>query len=170
MCRHKDGFFNAVWSDRFGEQTYIRHGKAKGGFVGLTLNADQVANWVLCSHLCTMLSLAIDNMFEDNKDKEYDTVTQKHKKEGENRRKLDSIDRNKLKKKLALHFHPLHQNDESEIFIIVNGCTADDEVNVHEAVATGDEMARTFTNGLPAGFYKTLHRRVVTMETTKKKV
>ena len=34
VCRHRDGSWNAVFDDQFGEQTYIRQGKAKGGLVG----------------------------------------------------------------------------------------------------------------------------------------
>ena len=41
--RHRSGVWNSVFSDQFGEQTYIRYGKAKGGLVGITLNPDQVA-------------------------------------------------------------------------------------------------------------------------------
>ena len=50
VCRHKNGTWNAGFSDQFGEQTYIRYGKAKGGLVGLTLSSEQVAGWVLSHH------------------------------------------------------------------------------------------------------------------------
>ena len=51
VCRHRSGVWNSVFSDQFGEQTYIRYGKAKGGLVGITLNPDQVAGWVLSYHI-----------------------------------------------------------------------------------------------------------------------
>ncbi len=63
VCRHKAGVWNSVWSDQFGEQIYIRYGKAKGGLVGLTLNAEQVASWVLSNNVCNLLSMAMDSMF-----------------------------------------------------------------------------------------------------------
>ena len=30
VCRHRDGLWNSVFLDQFGEQTYIRYGKSKG--------------------------------------------------------------------------------------------------------------------------------------------
>ncbi len=54
VCRHRDGVWNGVFSDQFGEQTYIRYGKSKGGLVGMTLSPDQVSGWILSSHICNM--------------------------------------------------------------------------------------------------------------------
>ena len=53
----------AVSADQFGELTYIRYGKSKGGLVGMTRSAEQVACWVLSSHLCQRISHAFDIMF-----------------------------------------------------------------------------------------------------------
>ena len=44
VCRHQDGYWNAVSSDQFGEQTAIRIGK--GGLKGMTLSADLVSEWI----------------------------------------------------------------------------------------------------------------------------
>ena len=70
VCRHRSGVWNSVFSDQFGEQTYIRYGKAKGGLVGITLNPDQVAEWVLSYHICNTVSLAMDDMFDNEEDGE----------------------------------------------------------------------------------------------------
>ena len=40
-CCHKTGNWNAVFRDQFGEQTYIRYGKASGGLVGKSLSTNQ---------------------------------------------------------------------------------------------------------------------------------
>ena len=40
VCRPLEGIWNSVFSDQFGEQTYIRYGKAKGGLIGLTLSQE----------------------------------------------------------------------------------------------------------------------------------
>ena len=64
VCRHSDGKWNSVFSDQFGEQTYIRYGKAKGGLIGLTLSSEQVATWVLSHHVCNLLSLLMDDMYD----------------------------------------------------------------------------------------------------------
>ena len=65
VCRHKGGFWNGVTSDQFGEQTYIRFGKSKGGLVGISLSKDQVAGWILSYHICNMLSHKMDHMCDD---------------------------------------------------------------------------------------------------------
>ena len=52
VCRHREGVWNSVSADQFGEQTYIRNGKSKGGLVGISLSAEQVACWVFSYHLC----------------------------------------------------------------------------------------------------------------------
>ena len=51
VYRHREGVWNAIFCDQFGEQPYIRYGKAKGGLVGLTLSSDQVAGWILSYHI-----------------------------------------------------------------------------------------------------------------------
>ena len=48
-----------MFSDQFGEQTYIRHGKAKGGTGEMTLSPDQVTCWVLSYLLCNTVFLAM---------------------------------------------------------------------------------------------------------------
>ena len=52
-------------SIRRGEEIYIRYGKSKGGLMGISLSADQVAGWVLSHHMCDTLALAMDEMFVD---------------------------------------------------------------------------------------------------------
>ena len=44
VCRHEDGYWNAVSSDQFGEQTAIRIGN--GALKGMTLSADLVSEWI----------------------------------------------------------------------------------------------------------------------------
>ena len=66
VCRHRSGSWNAVFSDQFGEQTYIRQGKAKGGLVGMTLSADQVAGWILSYPVCHAVSSAMAEMFVED--------------------------------------------------------------------------------------------------------
>ena len=51
---HREGVWNAVLADQFGEQTYIglRYCKSEGGLVCISLSAEQVACWVLTYPLC----------------------------------------------------------------------------------------------------------------------
>ena len=65
VCLHTNGSWNSVFSDQFGEQTYIRYGKSKGGLVGLTLSPDQVAGWVLSQHICSYASLLMDKIMTE---------------------------------------------------------------------------------------------------------
>ena len=65
VCRHEEGPWNAVFSEQFGEQTYIQYGKAKGGLVGITLSPDQVARWILSYCVCNTVFLSMDTMFKD---------------------------------------------------------------------------------------------------------
>ena len=53
---------------------------------------------------------------------------------------------------------------------IVNGCVGSSKVNVQDALEIGDKMAIEFTANLPDSFYKTLHSRIITLESTKKSV
>ena len=83
ICQHAAGVWNAISEEQFGEQTYIRYGKSKGGLVGISLPADQVAGWVLSHHMCDTLALAMDEMFVN---REYDERADKHKEETEGNR------------------------------------------------------------------------------------
>ncbi|KAG0727208.1 hypothetical protein GWK47_035119 [Chionoecetes opilio] len=155
VCRHKDGTWNGVFGDQFGEQTYIRYGKAKGGLVGLTLSQDQVAGWVLSQHICNLLSLQMDEMFEDNEKLAGDH----HKEEGTKRKRLDGDDRDKLRKELGKYTNPLKCN-ANHVVNIVNGSVASEKVNVDEAVKIGRRMASEFEDSLPEGFHATVHKQV----------
>ena len=170
VCRHKDGVWNAVFSDQFGEQTYIRYGKSRGGLVGLTLSPDQVSRWLLSYPVCNKVSAMMDEMFEDSNLGKKDVNT-KHKEEGDNRKKEDSEDRQRIQNELQKHANPLHpENRTDKLVNIVNGCVADSKVNVHEALSIGDAMAFKFKQSLPDSFYKPLKNGVVTMESMKKGV
>jgi len=166
VCRHRDGVWNAVSSDQFGEQTYIRYGKARGGLVGLTLSPDQVAGWVLSNNVCNMVSFAMDKTFDDI-DEEYDAKLDIHKEEGKNRQKLDAEDRNKIRLQLLKHVHPL-KSETDKLINIVTGCIAHEKVNVNNALEIGERMAYNYQKSLPDGFYKPLKHEVVTMVTMKK--
>jgi hypothetical protein len=170
VCRHKSGAWNAVFSDQFGEQAYMRYGKAKGGLVGMTLSPDQIAGWVLSYPVCHALSLAMESMFHDeNSSSEPDARSEKHKEEGKSRRKLDFDDRQLIREELKKFTHPLKYEDD-KLVNIYNGCVASEKVNVHNAVAIGESKAAKFKDQLPIGFHNTIHSEVVTMQIMKRGV
>ena len=51
---------------------------------------------------------------------------------------------------------------------IVSGQIAAENVNVHEAVSKGKEVIKQFKESWPAGFYSTISKPVITMDTKKK--
>ena len=166
VCRHKEGAWNGMYGVQFGEQKYIQYGKSKGGLVGLTLSQEQTASWVLSYHVCNLVSLAMDNLFEIEMDDDFG-LDDKHKEEGIRRRKLDAEDREKIMIEVGRYPNPL-QEPSQHLFNIVNGQVAGDKVNVHNAVSTGMKMAVDFQGSLPNGFHEPLRKQVTTMETLKK--
>jgi hypothetical protein len=166
VCRHTDGSWNSVFSDQFGEQTYIRYGKSKGGLVGLTLSQDQVAGWVLSQHVCNYVSLLMDKMLSET---DQDETQKPHTEEGKHRKRLDANDRSKLREQFEAHSNPLTSTAD-RLVNVMNGCIASDKVNVVDAVAIGQEMAANFQEGLPDAFHKPVRARVHTMEIMQKGV
>ena len=162
VCRHGQGVWNSVSADQFGEQTYIRYGKSKGGLVGITLSAEQVACWVLSFPLCQHITHAFELMFEPNTDENatFTTAsTKKHKEEGMQRRKLDNADCKLIMDEFQRHAHPL-SDPSTDIINIVNRKVADRTINVADSVAIGEEMARNFAKALPDGFHKPITGKV----------
>ena len=167
VCRHRNGIWNSVFLDQFGEQTYIRYGKSKGGLVGKSLSPEQVSEWILSHHLCNTLSMLMENMFEETADEYVQTA---HKEEGENRKKLDAADRNKIIRELGRYSNPMTMQQEEPLSNIINGRIASDEVNVDNALVIGNKLAARFVTELPCGFYTPIKKEVVTMENMKKRV
>lgn len=167
VCRHTEGLWYAVFLDQFGEQTYIRYGKGKGGLVGKTLSEEQTAVWTMSHHLCNIVAFAYDRMFEEEQDKH---EVQTHKEEGKKRMNLDKNDRELVMKELKKYKNPLTCLPEDPLTNIVTGRIAADGVNVHEALAIGQQMSAKFASRLPSGFHAPLKKEVVTMEVSKKGV
>ena len=61
-----------------------------------------------------------------------------------NRKKLDSDEREKIRKEFKKYINPLHSGTD-KLVNIVNGCIADDKINVHNAVAIGQKASATFS-------------------------
>ena len=124
---HKNCTWNAVFSDQFGDQTYIRDGKAKGGLVGLTLSSEQVAGWVLSHHTCNLVSGKIDKVYLNvagqarEFSKEENVQKSTHKETGKNRKELDAQDRMKISEKLSWYTNPIQIQitaDDTDIFVL----------------------------------------------------
>ena len=164
-------------ADQFGEQTYIRRGKGAGGLRGISTNAEQVAVWVGSFSVCAHLDLAIEAMYchEDAGEKPFGgtdgecKMENKHKEEGERRRKMDETDSNKIAEELEKHSHPLNVK-LTDLYNIVNGQVAPTKVNVQDALHIGSTQSEKFTTLLPGAFHSKIERKVKTMQEMKKVV
>ena len=165
VCRHSEGYWNSVSGDQFGEQTAIRTGK--GGLKGMTLSPQLVTEWIDSFPISVYLSDTMDHLYCE--EVPHSASQNKHKEEGDKRRKLDNDDRNLIATELAKHSHPLKDNSDL-LYNIVNGKVAQKEVNVDNALMLGQGMASSFMKSLPSGFHAKISCPVKTMEQLKRGV
>ena len=92
-----------------------------------------------------------------------------HNEEGEGRTRLGEVDRKKIVVELEKYCHPL--NDEQlGVSNICYGQVAPDTVNVQNALAFRIWQSRQFSASLSSEFYKTIKKKVKTIELLKKAV
>ena len=84
----------------------------------------------------------------------------KHKEEGEGRRRLDEADRRKIALKLEKYIHPLN-DQQPGVYNICNGQVATDTVNVQNALAIGSEQSRQISTSPISEFHKTIKKKVL---------
>ncbi len=170
VCRHRERTWNSVFMDQFGEQTYIRYGKAKGGLVGKTHSKEQVACWTLSHHLCNTLSLVYSNMYGETAEDNNSLQDTQHKEVGMRRKQLDGSDRNAIIAEVQKFQNPLSFKPYDPLINIVNGQVAPERVNVDKALAIGENMSAQFKDKLPDGFYSPLKHAISSMQVSKKSV
>ena len=174
VCRHSDGG-TALPADQFGEQTYIKREKGAGGMKGILTSAEQVAVWVNSFSVCTHLDIAMEDMYSEagEEEKPHGGVDgeekNKHKEEGEGRRRLDEADRRKIAVELEKYTRPLNEQHPG-VYNICNGQVAPDTVNVQDALAIGSEQSKQFSASLSSDFHTTIKKKVKPMEALKKAV
>ena len=135
---------------------------------GISTNPEQVAVWIESLGVCSHMSMAIDDMY--NPDRETVSLPVKHKEEGGKRRELDKQDRQRILDELRKHSHPLTDPSES-LYNINNGQVASaNDVNIHDAVKIGQQMHTSFLSSLPDGFHNPIKKKVKTMQVLKKSV
>ena len=158
VCRHHDGYWNAVSSDQFGEQTAIRIGK--GALKGMALSAELVSEWINAFLITCTVSDHLDSIHSDS---EPGCLSQKiHKEEMKYRRALDSKDRNLIFAEFDKYPHPLEDN-RPHLFNPVTGQIASTDINVADSIVIGEKMEREFIASLPGGFYKPISSPIKTM-------
>ena len=86
----------------------------------------------------------------------------KHKEEGEGRKRLDVADRTKIAVEMEKYSHPLN-DQQPGVYNICNGQVASDTVNVQNALAIGSEQGRQFSASLSSEFHKTIKKKFKTV-------
>ena len=174
VCRHSDGG-TAMPADKLGEQTHIKRGKGCGGMKDISTSPEQVAVWVNSFSVCAHLDIAMEHMYneagEEQKPlREVDGEEKnKHKEDGEGRKRLDEADRKKIAVEMEKYSHPLNDKQPG-VYNICNGQVTPDTVNVQNALAIGSEQSRQFSASLSSELHKTIKKKVKTMELLKKAV
>ena len=130
---------------------------------GISTSAEQVAVWVNSFSVCAHLDISIEQMYDEAGDEE------KHKEEGEGRRKLDEKDRRKIGAEPEKYIHPLTEQHPG-VYNICNGQVAPDTVNVQDALTIGSEQSMQFSTSLSRDFHTTIKKKVKSMEAIKKAV
>ena len=103
VCRHQEGYWNAVSGDQFGEQTAIRMGK--GALKGMTLSPELVCEWIDAFQITVHVTDQVDCIYSANAPCQF--AQKQHKEEQRHRRVLDADDRALVDKEVAKHPHPL---------------------------------------------------------------
>ena len=168
VSQRNPGVLKAVWN-MFGEQTYLRYGKGKGGLVGRILSDKQVLKWTYCYHTCSEIVSLTDSMHASDTVNDYDLIKDIHKEKGEGRESVDERDRESIKEGIKEGMHPFLSTNK-DLFNIFNGKLSPVEVNVSECHALWKEMMNNFLKSLPEGFHNPLHNSVKTLALIKKHV
>ena len=88
VCRHHDGYWNAVSADQFGEQTAIRIGK--GALKGMTLSAELVCEWIDAFPITVYVSNRVDYFYSAHTPGQ--SPQKQYKEELKHRHVLDAFD------------------------------------------------------------------------------
>ena len=95
-----------------------------------------------------------------------------HKEENAARIEYDSQDRNILREKIELCVNPLEPDEHGDglVNIATGQVISHPAINVENAVGLGKTQMGSFKQGLPAGFYDTIHNVVNTMGSLRKHI
>ena len=164
VCRHHNGYWNAVSADQFGEQTAIKIGK--GGLKGMTLAPELVSEWINAFPITVHVADRMDQVYQHAFSSEQ-SAQKEHKEEMKHRRILDANDRNLIAAEVKKYPHPL-ENDRPHLCNPVTGQIAPNEVNVADSIQIGDQMECKYIASLPHGFYNAISSPIKTMHILKK--
>ena len=85
--------------------------------------------------------------------------------------KADSVDRDKLRKKLEMCIDPLSTEHHTDgIVNIATGEISSESVNVDKSVSIGEHQLQTFEASWPESFNSSLTKQIVTMSDSRRKI
>ena len=159
--RHRNGLWNAIWSDMMIESSYMNKGKGPGGLIGITTSQISAAVWANSHNTCSEVIRQLHEMrptFSENE-------ATHHKEESQGRIKCDAEDRIKIRKFLKNCIYPFEFNEKSSslFFNIYTGETVGVKCNVKKSVDVGVQQMNQFKESLPLGFRRRLSSKAVTM-------
>ena len=151
VCRHHDGYWNAVSADQFGEQTAIKIGK--GSLKGMTLHAELVSEWIDSFPITAHVSDRMDHIYADHIPVVSSSST---------RKSLSTVVfwllmigilfMQKLRNILTLW---------KTIVPILTGQIAQTNVNVADSILIGEKMEREYIASPPNGFFNPISRALL---------
>ena len=165
ICRHHEGYWNAVSGDQFGEQTAIKIGK--GALKGMTLSPELVCEWIDAFPITVHVSDRMDHIYHANAT--YMFAQKQHKEELKHRRILDAEDRALIDAEVAKYPHPLDDH-RPHLYNPVTGEIAPAEMNVADSILIGEKMGSKYIASLSGGFYDPISSPIKTLGIIKKKV
>ena len=133
VCRHHEGYWNAISGDQFGEQTAIRMGK--GALKGTTLSPELVCEWIDAFRITVHVTDQVDCIYSANVPCQF--AQKQHKEEQRHRRVLDADDRALVE--VAKHHHPL-EDKRSHLYNPVTGQISPEYVNVANSLLIGERI------------------------------
>ena len=138
----------------------MRYGHSAGGLIGISLKPSSVKRWPYSLHHCSQLMHDIHAMTEVNSKEAIET----HKEEMPARIKADSVDRDKLRKKLEMCIDPLSTDHHTDCIVnVATGAVSSESVNVDKSVSIGEHQLQAFKASYPESFNSSLTKQIVTM-------
>ena len=145
----------------------MRYGHSPRGIKGITLKPATLKRWAFGLHICSKLVKDVSKM-KENDGHTYVTV---HMEEMPARKQSDSVDIEKLRKRLANCIDPLQpENHHNGHVNIVTGMLSPDVVYVDTSVSAGVKHMKQYEAQWPESFNKPLSKEVVIMALSRRQI